>query len=97
MQGEQQQAQSDKDAAQVAPTAGLVTPEKPYAHQYQAGSQGSQVEGKQLDDERGADIGPKHGCQARCQGKQPAGGKAGDHQTGRGTALNGGGDGQSSE
>ncbi|KAG0947183.1 hypothetical protein G6F31_014233 [Rhizopus arrhizus] len=94
VQRQQQQPQADEHPAQVAGAAGRIAAEHPHARQDQDRGERGQVEGQQLDDQRGADVGPQHGGQGRHQADDPAGGKAGDHQAGGGAALQGGRDAQ---
>ena len=88
----QHQAEADQHPAEIArcrrwPRRNISTPIR-----ISAGATSAHVEGQDLDDQRGADVGAEHDGERRDQVDEAAGGEAGDHQAGGGAALQDGGD-----
>ena len=68
LERQDQEADADQDAAELAPVAALGRHEHGRAGDQADRNEQAQVEGQQLDDERGADIGAEHGKLAgRCR------------------------------
>ena len=86
VQGHQHQADADRRSAEVARRRRRAT-EQDDADQDQRRRDLGDVEGQRLDDQRRADVGAEHHRQRRRQIDEAAGGEAGDHQAGRGAAL----------
>ena len=87
MQRQQHQAEPDRDAADVLDARARAAAEGDQADDKENRRDGGDIEGQDLHDQRGPDIGAEHDGQRRNQADQAFGREGTGNQGGRGAAL----------
>ncbi len=87
LQGEQHQPKPDRDPAEIMRPRLPAVAEQDDPDQHETRRRQADIEGQELHDQRGAEIGAEHDGERRHQIDEPARGEARRHQPGRGAAL----------